>query len=355
MRRKVKLVSVIIPIYKVEKYLGQCFESVRSQTYKNLEIILVDDGSPDKCGEMCEQYKKEDSRVKVVHKKNEGLGYARNSGMEIATGDYVMFVDSDDWLETDAVASMVEQAELHTADMIICGFKKYIDESHIINMNKVQKTEIYIGFDEIFKKGICPIIGAEATKGKSDEREMCVWTNLYSMDIIRQNGISFVSEREFLTEDFFFNIQYMLNAKKIVMLPRQFYFYRYNAISLSNEYRENKISLLQNMTETAIEFFDSHDLSRKIGFRLHRAYFKRLRHCLMQVSAAKITSKEKNDKFAEALRNSITRKLVSDYPIKSVPLKEGIMIWFIRLQWKKALKLYLDIQRGLIYMRGYRN
>ena len=89
-------VSVVIPMYNVEKYLDTCVQSVRKQTLQDIEIILVDDGSPDRCGEMAEEYAKQDSRVKVVHRKNGGLGPARNSGMEIATGEYIGFVDSDD-------------------------------------------------------------------------------------------------------------------------------------------------------------------------------------------------------------------------------------------------------------------
>lgn len=92
------LISVIIPVYKVEAYLDKCVKSVMNQTYRNLEIILVDDGSPDRCPEMCDAYATEDSRITVIHKKNEGLSAARNSGMEIATGEYIGFVDSDDWI-----------------------------------------------------------------------------------------------------------------------------------------------------------------------------------------------------------------------------------------------------------------
>ena len=90
------LVSVIVPIYNVERYLDECIKSIISQSFINLEIILVDDGSPDRCPEMCDGYAKQDQRIKVIHKKNGGLGFARNSGLDVATGDYVMFVDSDD-------------------------------------------------------------------------------------------------------------------------------------------------------------------------------------------------------------------------------------------------------------------
>ena len=93
------LISVIVPVYKVEKYLDRCVESIVNQTYKNLEIILVDDGSPDNCPAMCDAWAKKDSRIKVIHKENGGLSDARNAGMRLASGEYICFVDSDDWMD----------------------------------------------------------------------------------------------------------------------------------------------------------------------------------------------------------------------------------------------------------------
>ena len=103
------IISVIIPVYNVEKYLRKCLDSIIYQTYRNLEIILVDDGSTDNCGAICNEYAIRDERITVIHKANGGLGFARNSGLEICTGDYVMFVDSDDWLSIDSVQVLYDQ------------------------------------------------------------------------------------------------------------------------------------------------------------------------------------------------------------------------------------------------------
>ena len=100
-------ISVIVPIYKVENYLHRCVDSIINQTYTNLEIILVDDGSPDNCPMICDEYAKKDSRIRIVHKKNEGVAVARNVGIDIATGKYIMFVDSDDFIENDMIKSML--------------------------------------------------------------------------------------------------------------------------------------------------------------------------------------------------------------------------------------------------------
>ena len=115
------LVSVIVPVYNVEEYLARCVDSILSQTHWNLEVILVDDGAKDSSGAICDSYAQRDSRVKVVHKENGGLSSARNAGIDIARGEYLEFVDSDDWLEPDAVESMLHQAVVHQVELVLGG------------------------------------------------------------------------------------------------------------------------------------------------------------------------------------------------------------------------------------------
>lgn len=114
-------ISVIIPIYKVEEYLDECISSIVNQTFSNLEIILVDDGSPDKCPEMCDNWAKKDSRIKVIHKSNRGLSDARNAGLEVASGKYISFVDSDDWIDTHMYEILYKHIKEENADICACG------------------------------------------------------------------------------------------------------------------------------------------------------------------------------------------------------------------------------------------
>lgn len=157
-----ELISVIVPIYNVEKYLERCIESIIKQTYKNLEIILVDDGSNDFSGKICDKYSKKDRRIKVIHKKNEGLSEARNSGLEIARGEYIGFVDSDDYIETNMYEYLLSLLKINNADISVCGFQKVWDdiksrkeENTIIENNNIvlkSKDAIeYIVDDQILK------------------------------------------------------------------------------------------------------------------------------------------------------------------------------------------------------------
>ena len=118
------MVSIIIPIYNVEHYLCKCIDSVLAQTYKDIEVILVDDGSPDACPQICDEYSKTDRRIKVIHKENGGLSSARNAGLDIAMGEYIMFVDSDDWILPEMVANMLKKLQDVQADMCLCGLNR---------------------------------------------------------------------------------------------------------------------------------------------------------------------------------------------------------------------------------------
>lgn len=131
------LISVIVPIYSVEPYLKKCVDSIINQTYKNLEIILVDDGSPDNCPQICDEYAKADSRIKVIHQKNGGLSAARNAGLDIMTGDYVAFVDSDDWIEPTMYETLLKNLISFSADISFGGVADDVEENNEIKTNKV--------------------------------------------------------------------------------------------------------------------------------------------------------------------------------------------------------------------------
>ena len=123
-KNEMLLVSVIVPIYNVEFYLNKCVDSILNQSYKNIEVVLVDDESPDSCGKMCDDYAAMDGRIKVVHKKNGGLSDARNAGMKVATGDLITFVDSDDYISEDFVKILFEAMSENNADIAIANMKR---------------------------------------------------------------------------------------------------------------------------------------------------------------------------------------------------------------------------------------
>lgn len=183
-------ISVIVPVYNVEKYIHKCVDSIINQTYENLEIILVDDGSPDNCGKICDEYSKKDNRIRVIHKENGGLSSARNAGLDIATGEYIGFVDSDDYIATDMYEKLYECIQKEKSDMAICNFL-YVDESYLpiehlnidtsLKNETLKNTEIYYKFLEhkgwyfitavnrLYKKNIWSVLRFPCGKQHEDE------------------------------------------------------------------------------------------------------------------------------------------------------------------------------------------
>ncbi|MBE5919034.1 MAG: glycosyltransferase family 2 protein [Pseudobutyrivibrio ruminis] len=350
-----KLVSVIVAVYNVEQYIEKCLISIKNQTYTDIEVILIDDGSKDTSGKICEEIAASDNRFRVIHKENEGLGFARNTGLEYVSGDYVVFIDGDDFLEPNMIETLVKyQSETHS-DMIICGFKRYIDANQIKDISKIKEPVSFEGEKEIMEKILCPIIGNDASKNSNDGREMCVWTNLYSMDVIKRYNLRFVSEKVYLSEDFFFNIPYIKHSKKITMIPECLYNYRYNPASLSNSYRPNRFTLLENFMERARTMLDDEGISQYSSKRLQRLYFLKFRKTLLQISAANISKAEKKDKVTLAVSAKQCIDALEGYPIDDVKLNDAIMLKMIKAKKVSRLMAYMTLQRYMLNIRDLIN
>lgn len=202
-------ISVIVPIYKVEPYLDRCVRSIVDQTYKNLEIILVDDGSPDNCPSMCDAWAGKDSRIKVIHKENGGLSDARNAGLAIATGDYIAFIDSDDWIAPDFIRELYDAMERTGAEIAECG-TTYVDES-----DKVLR-----------QRGVAPVAYMDKLEAlrrlvREDGIYQTVWNKLYRRAVIE--GILFEKGKHH--EDDFWTYQIFDRIEKLTVVERPMYYY----------------------------------------------------------------------------------------------------------------------------------
>ncbi|MCM1006062.1 MAG: glycosyltransferase family 2 protein [Prevotella sp.] len=232
-------ISVIVPIYKVEKYLRECVDSVLAQTFRDFEIILVDDGSPDSCPQICDDYAAKAQAtdewplIKVVHKANAGLGLARNSGMEVAEGHFVFFVDSDDYLREDTLEMLWKVHEKSCpAAQIIHGMR-----SRFIQYGKLP-GDIVSGAPHIIDtpEGVRRAAACYFSQYPGDEPftfKGSAWCTLYDLDFLRKHNVRFFSEREYISEDYLFNYQAALHADAIAQVPDTLYRYRVNPNSLT--------------------------------------------------------------------------------------------------------------------------
>ncbi len=219
-------VSIIVPIYKVEKYIDKCIKSLQSQTLKDIEIILVDDGSPDNCPSICDKYAQSDPRIKVIHKKNEGLGFARNSGLEIATGEYIGFVDSDDFVSDKMYEQLYTKAKSGDYDCVYSGEIEYYSENITREIKRVPLDSIFEGKSLIEFK--LDMISSDFVECKEQKYGAFVWCAIYRRSLIVDNCINFFSEREFVSEDFIFQMDFLEHSKKVLYVSDCFYYYRQN-------------------------------------------------------------------------------------------------------------------------------
>lgn len=234
------LISVIVPVYKVEKYLNRCVDSIIKQTYKNIEIILVEDGSPDACPEICDALADKDSRVRVIHKTNGGLSSARNAGIDVAKGEYIGFVDSDDFIDKDMYSRLFTLISLHNADVAMIKYVEVTDDSFPKKIDQVH---------EMYFRGI----ETESAFLKLRVESVCV--GLYSRNAI--GGTRFQVGKT--SEDIPFNFEVFKNINSFVYAPENRYYYYYNPNSISNGKLNGNMFNLLHFREEIYKFYKGND------------------------------------------------------------------------------------------------
>ena len=203
---QMKKVSVIVPAYKVEKYIGYCLDSILSQSYKNIEVIIVDDGSPDDSGKIAEEYARKDERVRVLHKENGGLSAARNDGMDLATGDYLMFIDSDDFLLSGAISTMTNKIAESGADYVIANYINSNDDG-VLWEKPVFNVEKYKGFE----------LSIKDYEDSFFIMNSSVCNKIYDFNFVKRIGVRF--EVGLPAEDAIFNTYCFIKSEKVCYIP----------------------------------------------------------------------------------------------------------------------------------------
>lgn len=223
------MISVIVPIYKVEKYLKRCVNSLLAQSYSDFELILVDDGSPDNCGNICEEYAAKDKRIRVIHKENGGLSDARNAGLGIANGEYIAFVDSDDWVATNYLETLLKVIELTDSDICECEVLKTTGEIEKYENSKEKYTSY--SSEKALELLICDKI-----------LHQYVWNKLYKRSCLK--GIPFAVGK--INEDEFWTYQVFGNARRITKISNVLYYYFQRGSSImGNHYNLKRLDALE--------------------------------------------------------------------------------------------------------------
>lgn len=321
--------SIVVPVYNVEKYLDQCIQSLINQTLQDIEIILVDDESPDNAPKICDEYGEADNRVVVVHKKNGGLGYARNTGLEKANGEYVTFIDSDDYIDLDAyakVCSLMDKNHLDELRFQCNRFKNdgshspvsYSDELSIVS-DKEQLALVALTIFDVPNK-----------KYKKYDWGGSSCMAVYRRDVIVANALQFLSEKQYISEDYLFNFDFYLHCKTVAFLPSTFYHYRINPASLTRTLKLDDIRKAEEYAkyvEACIERYKFQNKYKVFGMGY---YVRAMRSILKKMFLLPhVSLMDKKRWFVEMCSTDYFIYIRKNYVSTGLPIKQRICHWAI--------------------------
>ena len=345
-------VSVIVPVYNVENYLERCINSLRNQSLADIEIILVDDSSTDSSLEICNKAAAEDSRIKVIHKVNEGAGKARNAGLEVATGEYIGFVDSDDFVKEDMYETLCEKADKYCSDLVMSGVL-FVDGNMFSEAGE-NVCKIYFDIDthfeteESLKELRMGIVGAMPDDVDDSKYGMGTVKNLFKSEIIKENNIVYKSERDLFSEDALFMIDYISCIKKATGIPEAFYKYCRNGNSISKSYNKDRFEkglVFVNEVEKRFEKDIQSDVYRMFIYRFWQAF------CRVLCSQEIMHAIDNNVKFANLKKrlkmvctHSLTVNSLKAYPISRLPFKQRVFAYAIKYRMYALMKILVKLR-----------
>lgn len=314
MKNNIK-VSVIVPVYNVEKYLGRCIESLINQTFTNIEIILVNDGSTDRSLEIIEKYKEKDKRIKLINNKNMGVSYSRNIGIKKSIGKYIMFIDSDDWIDKDTIDIMYNKIIENDYDLVMCSYvREFLNQSKYKNImpeEEVKYTKYTIN-NSLLRKLIGPIETELASPENLDSLGT-VWGKLYKTEVIKKNNIKFIDLEEIgSAEDVLFNIYLFNKINKAIYINKPIYHYwKGNSNSITSKHNPNLREQRKVFFKYIEDFIKTNNMDRKFYEALDN------RVCLSVLGYGLIEFSKNNDNsFFNKLKN-IDEFLNDKYMINS--------------------------------------
>lgn len=307
------MISIIVPVYKAEKYLDRCVNSILRQTYSNIELILVDDGSPDRCPELCDRFALCDARVRVIHKINGGVSTARNSGLEAARGEYIAFVDSDDWIEPDMYAKMTEMAQEHDCDVVMCDCVKEYGSHSTVYTHAIRNG--FYDEDQLKQEYYPHLLMMENVEYPATISNCTMlWRNtLNTADQRYQPGVRF-------SEDLLFGAKLLRKARSFFYMKGEpLYHYVMNATSASHTYvpdKWNDYLLLHSRIETEFSSDESFDFSKQIDLCL--LFF--LYNAVGDLYSAAVKRREKKRMIMRILNAPEVRDMFGRLDVGNLPI-----------------------------------
>lgn len=336
-----ELVTVVVPVYNVEKYLEQCISSIVNQTYTNLEIVLVDDGSLDCCPQICDEWAKKDGRIKVIHKENAGLGMARNTGIENASGKYICFFDSDDYVAPDTIEKAYAKISKEKADIALFGFYIVNDEGKIIG-NRIADTpkEVYEG-SEVQEEFLINLISVNPDTGCDWKLQMSACMCLVSLELIKKNNFKFFSERQIISEDVFFLLGLYKYVTKVVVVKEGLYFYRQNNTSLTRTYRHDRYDKIKQFYDSSVELCQQCGYSDQVKRQLIGPYISFAIAAMKLLVNSNMSSKEKKETMKKIVRDEHLYRIVNQIDMQRETMTRRVLFYAIKQKQHRVVYLLI--------------
>lgn len=339
--------SVIIPVYNVEGYLERCIESIRNQTLKEIELILVDDGSKDKSGFLCDKAAEQDSRIKVIHQQNTGQGIARNRALEIAQGEYIAFVDSDDYVEPETYEKVIEQMELNRSQLGCFGYSQDNEKGECVYQVKITER-VYTG-EEIKKKFILHFFGDDPKE--DDLRGVSACMSVYKREIIQKHEIIFQSERKVFSEDTLFNLEYCKHIDSAVAISKSYYHYCLKQDSFTKGYQKERWELTVYFTELLEDYAKYYNVSNVVANRIRMILWVSLMDAVKQEVRLKkeVSTAEIKNRIADICNKPKVVELIRKLQTEGLNPKQKIFYYCMKYKfcWGLMLLSALRNKRGL--------
>lgn len=332
-----QLVTIVVPVYNVEKYLNRCIESLVNQTYRNLEIILVDDGSPDNCPIICDEWADKDCRIKVIHKTNAGLGMARNSGIDCASGKYIFFFDSDDYVDVTIVEKCVLSARKHDSDVVIYGRCEVYEDGRCVPKEVASEKDVFVK-EEVINDLLPAMFTYDMGFGVS------AWGKMFSLDTIRRFSLRFVSEREIISEDAYFSLEYFSNISKALIINECLYFYYKREDSLSRSFRLDRHKQNDKFLQKTVSYARDKHLPEKVVTHLTARYHMYVVASMKQLLVSDLPAENKTVMLNEMFRSTVLRTSINTRVIKVHAT--SLKVFFALLKFRCYL-----ICKGLLYIK----
>lgn len=306
-------ISIIIPCYNVQEYVDQCLESIISQSHKNLEIICINDGSTDNTLNILKQIQKKDDRIVLINQSNKGLSQTRNVGLDISTGDYVMFVDSDDWIAEELInVIFMREPDI---DLYCCSYNRVFKNFNLprdLNLSGKYKA------DRILKR-LVGLTDEELSDPTQADSLVIACGKIYKAEIIRDNNIRFLETKLIGTEDAFFNIEYSAFCNNVLIVNEPLYFYRrYNANSITSNHAPDLLSKWKKLYELIGEEIKDKDQSFQIALN-NRICLGFLGVSLNEI-VGKFSEKEKLKRLRQILIDDLYKDSFQKFDFKNMPV-----------------------------------